>query len=491
MKFERSSGILLHITSLPGNFGIGSLGDDCYYFIDFLEKSAQKLWQICPVGPTGYGNSPYQTYSAFAGNPLFINLEKLVDNGLLEMDDLKTEESFNEIKVEFEKVKKFKSVLFRKAYKNFLEHSSSEFVNFCETESDWLDDFSLFMALKKHFNEISWNNWEESIKLRKPAAMKKYSEMLKNEIGYQKFLQYLFFKQWKEMRNYSSSKNIKIIGDIPIYVAFDSSDAWSHPEYFLFDEDNNPTFVAGVPPDKFSPTGQLWGNPLYNWEKHKENNFSWWKKRFKKTLEMVDIIRIDHFIGFVNYWAVPANDKTAENGSWQPAPGKELFSAVLKDLGSLPIIAEDLGAITQKVIDLRDYFDFPGMKILHFAFGTGANNPYLPENFPENCVVYTGTHDNETTEGWFKNIPGFLKEEVRNYLDLKNEKISWRLIEAAWESKADIAIAPLQDFLGLDNSARMNIPGTVGGNWEWRVKKSQLNDELAMKIKMLTIQNDR
>ena len=491
MKFERSSGILLHISSLSGNFGIGSMGNGAKFFIDFLQKAAQKLWQICPLGPTGYGNSPYQTYSAFAGNPLFIDLEELMREGFINETDLQTNDIFIEKKVEFEKVTSFKSDLFRKAYRKFLQNIPREFTEFCRLESDWLEDYSLFMALKKHFDGKAWNRWDEEIKLRKSAALKHYSEILRDEIFFHKFLQFVFFKQWNKIHDYCLSRNIKIIGDIPIYVAFDSADAWSHPEYFLFDEENNPTFVAGVPPDEFSPTGQLWGNPLYNWKKHQENNFSWWVKRFRKTLEIVDILRIDHFIGFVNFWAVPAKNKTAENGSWQPAPGKELFATIKKETGNLPIIAEDLGAVTQEVIDLRNQFDFPGMKILHFAFGTGKDNPYLPENFPENCVVYTGTHDNETTEGWFRNLPEFLQKEVDNYLPSTDKKISWRLLEAAWKSRADFAIAPMQDFLGLDNSARMNTPGTIGGNWEWRVKQSQLTDELAARIRKLTLESER
>jgi len=491
MKFERSSGILLHISSLSGNFGIGSMGNGAKFFIDFLQKAAQKLWQICPLGPTGYGNSPYQTYSAFAGNPLFIDLEELMREGFINETDLQTNDIFIEKKVEFEKVTSFKSDLFRKAYRKFLQNIPREFTEFCRLESDWLEDYSLFMALKKKFGGKAWNRWDEEIKLRKSAALKHYSEILRDEIFFHKFLQFVFFKQWNKIHDYCLSRNIKIIGDIPIYVAFDSADAWSHPEYFLFDEENNPTFVAGVPPDEFSPTGQLWGNPLYNWKKHQENNFSWWVKRFRKTLEIVDILRIDHFIGFVNFWAVPAKNKTAENGSWQPAPGKELFATIKKETGNLPIIAEDLGAVTQEVIDLRNQFDFPGMKILHFAFGTGKDNPYLPENFPENCVVYTGTHDNETTEGWFGNLPEFLQKEVDNYLPSPDKKISWRLLEAAWKSRADFAIAPMQDFLGLDNSARMNTPGTIGGNWEWRVKQSQLTDELAARIRKLTLESER
>ncbi len=493
MKFKRRSGILLHITSLPGKYGIGSLGKDAFEFIDFLESSGQKTWQICPTGPTGYGDSPYQTFSAFAGNPLFIDLEKIVEDGFLLENDLETETLFPGDRVDFGKVIDLKNKIFRNAFKTFQKKIPLQFPLFCEKESDWLDDYALFISLKGHFNGKPWNEWENEIKLREPDAISKYEKLLNEEILYHKFLQYLFFKQWKELHEYARSKDIKIFGDIPIYIALDSSDAWANPEYFQFDEHKNPIQVSGCPPDDFCKLGQLWGNPLYDWQKHEQENFRWWIKRFRKTLEIVDIVRIDHFIGFVHYFAIPAENETAEIGEWLPGSGKKLFEAVQNKLGDLPIIAEDLGLVTEKVIELRVHFQFPGMRLLQFAFGGDESNPFFPKNYPENCVVYTGTHDNETTEGWYKNIPEFVKEHLHRFLDYDGkEKISWKLLEVAWKSKADLAIAPMQDFLGLDNSARFNSPGSVGGNnWKWRVKKEQLSKELARKIKKITVESRR
>ncbi|MGM0507952.1 MAG: 4-alpha-glucanotransferase [Fusobacteriota bacterium] len=489
MNFERSSGILLHPTSLPGDFGIGTLGKEAYDFVDFLIESGQSLWQTYPLGPTGYGDSPYQCFSAFAGNPLLIDLKKLVEDSLLKEKDLETDMNFSDDKVEYGDIINFKYPLLKKSFNNFQNHESdleiAKFERFCEKNSTWLVDYSLFMALKDHFNGKPWNNWEEDIKLRKPKAMKKYHEKLHVDIKFHKFIQYLFFKQWEELKNYANQNYIKIIGDIPIFVAFDSADAWSNPELFLFDKDRNPTGVAGVPPDYFSETGQLWGNPLYDWDKLKENNYSWWVDRIKANLEISDIIRIDHFRGFEAYWKVPADEDTAINGEWVKGPDKDLFDAIENELGELPIIAEDLGLITPEVEELRDYCGFPGMKILQFAFDSGEENDYLPHNYVKNCVVYTGTHDNDTIKGWYDKAKSEDKEYVDNYFYYKGEDVCWNFIRAAWASTAVMALAPLQDLLRLGSEARINTPGKASGNWQWRFKKGDITEQMKKDLKNL------
>ena len=479
---KRSSGILLHIVSLPGKFGIGSLGKDAFEFIDFLKESGQKLWQICPLSPTGYGDSPYSSYSAFAGNPLLIDIEEFANDTFNNI-------SFDEEKVEYNKVIELKYKVLRKVFTSFSK--TAEYYKFIKDESFWLEDFSLFMALKNHFNLSAWNRWETPIKLRQEKVLLQYRELLKSEIDFQKFLQFIFFRQWHILRSYASSKGIQIIGDMPIYIAEDSADAWSNPKLFSFDENMNPKFVAGVPPDGFSPTGQLWGNPVYDWDYCEDTDFDWWKKRFVSAFKLYDILRIDHFIGFENYWAVPFGEKTAENGSWQKAKGRLLFQKLKNEISNLPIIAEDLGLLTEDVKKLRDDFDFPGMKVLQFAFYDGMKSDFLPHNFTENCVVYTGTHDNETTKSWYKNLPKEPKEFLNKYLKFDGKEISFKLIKMAWESVADIAVAPMQDFLNLDNKARFNSPGTTEGNWQWRVKKEQLSHQLAEQIKALTIRSNR
>jgi 4-alpha-glucanotransferase len=491
MHFKRSSGILLHITSLPGDFGIGSLGEEALAFIDFLKKAEQKLWQIFPTGPTGYGDSPYQTFSAFAGNPLLLDIHELVKDSLLVEKDIKLAALFPEDKVDFGKVINEKNRLFRIAYSNF--EPNHEFTNFCVREDFWLNDYALFMALKEHFGGRSWIEWEKNAKIREPETMANFRIALSQEIQYQKFLQFLFFQQWQKVHLYAKKNGISIIGDIPIFIGLDSADAWANPHLFHFDENCNPVFVAGVPPDGFSPTGQLWGNPLYNWDKMAEERYQWWIKRFAATLRIVDIIRVDHFIGFVNYWAVPAGEKTAEHGTWEPGPGRKVFDAVLNVLGNLPIIAEDLGVITPEVVALRDAFEFPGMKILQFAFYDGMDSDFLPHHFTENFVVYTGTHDNETTRGWYKNVPEKVRDFVDEYLSFSGSEadIAWKLLETAWKSIAEMAIVPLQDVLNLDNSARMNLPGTSTGNWQWRFKKQDLNDKLARQLKNVTVKCHR
>ncbi len=488
MNFNRSSGILLHITSLPGDYGIGSFGKDAFDFVDFLKKSGQSIWQICPLGPTGYGDSPYQSFSAFAGNPLLIDVEELVVLNLVQKNDLRKLKELPHKFVDFGNVIKEKNTILRAAFENFNENNN--FKNFVQENTFWLEDYTLFMSLKNYFKGQSWNLWPAEIKKRNPLILKEMKQKLSAEIAFQTFCQFIFFQQWNSLKTYANKQGIQIFGDMPIFVSFDSADAWANSEIFLFDSKMNPISVAGVPPDYFSSTGQLWGNPLYNWEKLKQTNYSWWKKRFAFALKMYDLIRIDHFRGFSEFWAVPAIEKTAINGSWQPAYGKELFQTIINEFGELPIIAEDLGVITEDVIQLRDYFQFPGMKILQFAFGGNEENPYLPHNIEERSVVYTGTHDNDTTLGWYNSAPKKVKSHTKKYLKTKTADISWSLIETAWKCKSVIAIAPLQDFLSLDSTARFNSPGIAGGNWQWRLN-TFLSDKLAKKISDLTSKNGR
>ena len=490
--FERSSGILLHPTSLPGKYGIGSLGKEAYKFVDFLKKSNQKLWQIFPLGPTGYGDSPYQCFSSFAGNPYLIDFDLLIEQNLLTEEDLK-DVNFggNEEYIDYGAIYNQKYPLLRKAYENFKANGNKELKEKLETfkteNSSWLDDYSLYISLKNHFNGLPWNEWEDDIRTRKEAAINKYKAELANEIEYHNFIQFLFFTQWNNVKKYANDNGIKIIGDIPIFVAVDSSDAWANPEIFLFDPELKPVKVAGVPPDYFSATGQLWGNPLYDWDKLKELNYKWWVDRVKANLSTCDIIRIDHFRGFDEYWAVPYGDKTAENGTWCPGPRMDLFNAIKNELGELPIIAEDLGTMTQGVIDLREATGFPGMKILGFAFDSKEENDYLPHTYTKNCVVYTGTHDNDTLIGWFTKANEDDKQFARDYLNSRSDdEIHWDAIRGAWSSVASMAIVPIQDFLGLGSEARINTPGLASGNWQWRLKDGVLTDELAERIAKLT-----
>ena len=490
--FERSSGILFHPTSLPGKYGIGTLGKEAYAFIDFLKKSKQKLWQIFPLGPTGYGDSPYQSFSSFAGNPYLIDFDLLIEAHLLSEEDLR--DIFfgdNEEYIDYGAIYNQKYPLLRKAYENFKSSDNNEMKdsleNFKRENSSWLNDYSLYISLKNHFNGLPWNEWPQDIKNRENAAMEHYKNELADNIEYHNFIQFLFFKQWGDVKRYANENGIKIIGDIPIFVAADSSDAWANPEIFLFDKERKPVKVAGVPPDYFSATGQLWGNPLYNWEKLKETNYSWWVERVRANLSTCDIIRIDHFRGFEAYWAVPYGDETAVNGQWEPGPGIDLFNAIKSQLGELPIIAEDLGLMTQGVIDLREATGFPGMKILGFAFDSGEENDYLPHTYTKNCVVYTGTHDNDTLVGWFQKAKEEDREFARNYLNSRaDEEIHWDAIRGAWSSVACMAISPVQDFLGLGSEARINTPGVASGNWQWRLKQGVLNNELAERIAKLT-----
>ncbi len=492
---ERMSGILLHPTALPGPYGIGTLGKEAYHFVDWLHEAKQKVWQIFPLGPTGYGDSPYQCFSAFAGNPFLIDIPTLQEDGWIVAKDLKDYPEFSEDVVDFGPVIEKKNELLQKAFNRFEKKASDKqkkkFQKFCNKHSLWLDDYALFMAIKQSQGGVSWSEWAIELKMREPEALKKAGKKLAREIRYTQFRQWQFFKQWHTLKKYANSKDISIIGDIPIFVAFDSADAWSKSELFYFNKDKKPVVVAGVPPDYFSATGQLWGNPLYNWEKLKKTGYQWWLDRIQATLELVDFIRIDHFRGFSAFWAVPYGEETAMNGKWVKAPGQDFFKVVLNKLGKLPIIAEDLGIITKDVEALRDDFDLPGMKILQFAFETDEDNVYLPHHYPKNSAVYTGTHDNDTTAGWYQSLSNQTRQNIASYLHKEVESIVWDLIELAWQSKADLAIAPLQDFLELGTDARMNTPGVATGNWQWRFSSSVLRKSLARKIMKLTKDTNR
>ena len=488
MQRRRKSGVLLHPTSLPGPGGIGSFGSEARRFVDFLHKAGQSIWQILPLGPTAYGNSPYSCYSAFAGNPLLVSLESIVDEEDLPARVLKVE--LPEGRVDYLAVERHKQRALRKAAASFFsagEQSRMDaFWRFCDS-TFWLHDYALFMALKEHFEGKSWCDWPEGIALRRPEVVEEYSRKLGTAIGEQKYMQWQFSRQWQRLKTYANEKGIEIVGDMPIFVAFDSVDVWANPHLFHLDATGRPTVVAGVPPDYFSKTGQLWGNPLYNWDRVAAEGFGWWVARMRNDLSLYDLVRIDHFRGFEAYWEVPAAEKTAINGRWVKGPGESMFHALIGQLGPLPLIAEDLGVITPEVEALRDRFGFPGMKILQFAFSSGPANPYLPHNHIRNCVVYTGTHDNDTTSGWFDSLKEREKRNILDYLNIGRENISWELIRIALASVANIAVFPLQDILALPSAGRMNIPGVAGGNWSWRFTADALDSNVAKRLKELTV----
>jgi 4-alpha-glucanotransferase len=501
MSFPRSSGILLHPTSLPGSFGIGDLGDEAYRFVDFLAAGGQSLWQVLPLGPTGYGDSPYQCFSAFAGNTLLVSPERLADEGLLTKEDLAVAPRFAEERVDFGGVINFKNALLRKAFERFERATDkslrSDFEHFTHEASSWLEDYALYRALKDAQGGKAWNEWEPELARRDSATLARARTSLRSQVEAQKFYQFLFFKQWGALKLYAHERGVRLVGDIPIFVARDSADVWMNPEQFKLDEAGNPLVVAGVPPDYFSATGQLWGNPIYNWEGMLADGFRWWIERVRATLRIFDIVRIDHFRGFAASWEIPGGDKTAERGRWVDVPGRELFTAIKEALGELPIIAEDLGVITPDVEALRDDFGLPGMRILQFAFGGDTRNHDLPHNYIKNCVVYTGTHDNDTTRGWFTSVPGEgstrTREQIErerrfclDYLNSDGREIHWDFIRAVLSSVADTALIPLQDLLGLGNEARMNLPNTTNGNWSWRYQAGALTDELSERLHRLT-----
>lgn len=500
MSFPRSSGILLHPTSLPGRFGIGDLGDGAYRFIDFLVASGQSLWQVLPLGPTGFGDSPYQCLSSFAGNPLLISPQRLVDEGFIEKGDLRPAPRFPAEQVDYGRVIEFKEALLEKAFQNFKRTTDTslraDFLGFIQQADAWLDDYALFRVLKDEHGGASWNNWDQNLARRERAAIASARARLRDKIEAQKFYQYIFFKQWAALKAYCHDHNIKVIGDVPIFVAYDSADVWSHPDYFKLNDAGSPIVVAGVPPDYFSKTGQLWGNPIYDWDRMRSTGFRWWIDRLRSTLQVVDIVRVDHFRGFAACWEIPAGDKTAERGHWIEVPGREIFTILKSDFGELPIIAEDLGVITPDVEALRDEFGFPGMRILQFAFRNSTNTD-LPHNYVHNTVVYTGTHDNDTAVGWFNSEAGAgstrdaaqIERERRfclEYLKASGEEIHWDFIRAAMASVADTAMTPLQDVLGLGSRARMNLPASTEGNWRWRFRQDALTGDLKKRLKQVT-----
>lgn len=490
MPFPRSSGILLHPSSFPSRFGIGDIGSEAYRFVDFLAESGQQYWQILPLGP--YGDSPYWSNATMAGNPMLISLERLRDDGLLSDGDLASMPAFPVDRIDFERVIPAKLSLLMKAAEAFKAGAASEqqqqFQGFCDSKAYWLDDYALFMALKEHFEGAAWYNWKPEIAHRQPEALEKWRRKLAGKIFCHKFLQYEFFRQWSELKNYTNTRGIQIIGDVAIYVAHDSADVWANRDIFHLDEETNqPTLIAGVPPDYFSATGQLWGTPIYQWDKLQQEEFDWWLLRFHSVLDFVDLFRIDHFRAFAGYWAIPAGETSAINGEWVTGPGEAFFNILEQKLGSLPIIVEDLGVITPDVEALRDKYDFPGMKILQFAFGNGPEDAYLPTHYPRNCIVYTGTHDNDTTVGWFEKLSAREKQNVLQYLGCtSSQEINWDLIRLAMSSVANQAIFPLQDLLGLGSEARMNTPGQDEGNWRWRYRPGALTDEIRDRLKTLT-----
>jgi len=496
IKFGRHSGILLHPTSLPSRFGIGDLGDTAYHFVDFLAAAKQGYWQVLPLSPTGYADSPYQTLSAFAGNPMLISLERLVQIGHLSKKDLAGAPAFPDDRVDFGSVITYKASLLDRAFTNFRTRASADhraaFARFCAEQAFWLDEFTLFMALKKAHGLRPWQDWEPELITRRPAALTSSRESLADEIENQAYRQWQFFEQWLALKRYANERNVRIVGDIPIFVSMDSADVWSNPHLFCFDEKLQPTVVSGVPPDYFSETGQLWGHPLYHWDVMARDGYAWWIDRFRAALTQADVIRIDHFRGFHNYWEVPAGEKTAINGRWLRGPGAELFHTVTGALGEMAIIAEDLGDFDAEsragVDSLQITFGYPGMKVLQFAFGTDSSDPFLPHNFARDCIAYTGTHDNDTTVGWYRVTSTDAERAfARKYLDSDGSDIAWDLIRLAWSSVAHTAITTVQDLLSLGHEARMNLPGSVGApNWCWRLSPGALTEEVAGRLGELT-----
>jgi 4-alpha-glucanotransferase len=490
MTSSRSSGVLLHPTSLPGRWGIGDLGAPAYAFVDFLHTAGQQLWQIMPLGPTGYGDSPYQGFSAFAGNPLLISLDQLRADGLLEEEDLAESPGFSDWAVDYGAVIGFKIPLLRRSFERFQAGATPELrqevAAFRAGNRAWLEDYALFAALKQAHEGANWNTWEPGAAQRQPDALLRWRQELAEPIGFHAYMQFQFFRQWGRLKEYANQRGVRIIGDIPIFVAYDSADVWANPELFFLDETGQPTVVAGVPPDYFSATGQLWGNPLYRWDVLAQQGYGWWIERFRTAFTLVDIVRLDHFRGFAAYWEVPASEETAINGRWVDGPGAALFEAVRARLGDLPIIAEDLGLITPDVNELRDQLGFPGMKVLQFAFGGGPDDPYLPHNYEPHSVVYTGTHDNDTTTGWWNTVMPHERTHAQIYMGRDGSDISWDLIRLALASVAEMAVIPLQDVLAFGSEARMNTPGRASGNWSWRYTPDQLGQPLIDRLRMLT-----
>lgn len=495
MRFPRSTGTLVHPTSFPSKYGMGDLGHEARQFIDFLQATGQTIWQVLPLTPTGYGNSPYASYSAFAGNHYLISPDILVEKGLITSDEADKATLPQATTAQYDQSFLNKDRLLKIASEKFYESKSSadeeNLETFKRANEKWLPDYCLFIACSKAGDREPWNLWDPELAQRKSRAIKKFANIHRDEIEYQTWLQFEFFNQWYDLKNYANNKNIRVIGDIPIFVDHNSADVWANPKYFEVDKQGNRQLVAGVPPDYFSETGQLWGNPLYKWDVLAKDGYSWWVDRFSQMFHLFDAIRVDHFRGFDEYWAVSAEEKTAQKGEWTKGPGEKLFHKIREKLGNLPIIAEDLGVMTAGVEKLRDDFQFPGMRILQFAFGSDAGNSYLPHNFNQNCVVYTGTHDNDTTIGWYNSAPEVEKHRAREYTQSDGSEIHWQLIRYGMLSVADQAIFPLQDFMNLDTEHRMNTPGTVQNNWEWRFTREMLENIDRERIKYLVNLSNR
>lgn len=485
----RECGILLPVSALPSKYGIGCFSREAYEFIDQLKKAGQSCWQILPLGPTGYGDSPYQSFSSYAGNPYFIDLETLVKEGLItEKDCSMLDSGQDEERVNYGNLYTTRTVILRKAFNNF--KGGEDYNAFISENAFWLDDYCLYMAIKTENDGESFLNWQEEYRNRDKKALEKAKKELASEIEFYQFQQYEFYKQWNNLHKYANKNNIKIIGDIPIYVALDSSDTWAEPLLYQFDSDNLPKAVSGCPPDGFSKTGQLWGSPLYNWEYHKETGYKWWTDRIAHCFKLYDIVRIDHFRGFDEYYSIPYGDKNAVNGTWKKGPGKDLFETLEKKLGRLSIIAEDLGFVTDSVRKLLEDTGFPGMKVLQLAFDEREAANYLPYTHTRNCVVYTGTHDNNTTRGWYNDTSESCKIFIKDYLDnqyINEENISWRMVSLAMSSVADLCIIPMQDYLNLGSSARINTPSVLGNNWEWRLTKNSVGDRILDRIRSLAV----
>jgi 4-alpha-glucanotransferase len=480
--FERSSGVLLHPTSLPGPHGIGDLGDGAYHFLDWMHAAGQQLWQIMPLGVTGAGNSPYASPSAFAGNPLLVSLEVLAREGLLIGEDFHDYPHLSEHHVDFGAVIPAKERMLRRAFARWVAAGGADspaFAAFRAAVAGWLDDFALFMAIKDASGGGSWQSWDDATRLRDTATLARWRAQLADDVLFHAFVQFQFRTQWQRVRDYANERGIRVVGDVPIFVALDSADVWAHRELFRLDAAGNPTVVAGVPPDYFSTTGQLWGNPVFDWAANRAEGYRWWTARMQGLLDVVDIVRIDHFRGFAANWSVPAGDATAAGGAWTQGPGAEIFAAFRATLGTVPVIVEDLGLITPDVHALRRELGYPGMAVLQFAFSDDPDNAYLPHNHAENLVVYTGTHDNDTTIGWFTSLPYAQMIEVQTYLGRDGSDIAWDLLRLAWSSVATVAIAPLQDVLRRGGEARMNVPGKADGNWAWRYRAGDLHEGLA------------